>query len=137
MKWWALVVAKIAFLIALHLAMVAWLVRYYPRDRMGTDLAFTFALFGINLFIFVLGYGAWFDQKYRCRSCLRRLRMPLETGNWSQATIFAPPRLEWICPYGHGTMRQEEIQLSGVQADKWQKNDSDFWRAFEDAWRKD
>lgn len=137
MKWWALVAAKIAFLVLLHMALIAWIVTYYPRDRMGTDLAFTFALLGINLFVYLIGYAAWFDQKYRCRSCLRRLRMPLETGNWSHATIFAPPKLEWICPYGHGTMRQEEIQLSGAQADQWQKNDADFWRAFEDAWRKD
>jgi hypothetical protein len=137
MKWWALVVAKIAFLALLHLGLITWVVTYYPRDKMGTDLAFTFALMGINLFVYVVGYGFWFDQKYRCRTCLRRLRMPLETGYWSQATIFAPPRLEWICPYGHGTMSQEEILLSGGKPDKWKENDSDFWRAFEDAWRKD
>ncbi len=137
MRWWGLLTAKLAVLIALHVVLILWINGYYPKDRMGKDLAYTFALMGADMFVFVLGYAAWMDQKYRCRTCLRRLRMPLEKGNWSHATLFAPPTLEWICPYGHGTMKQEEIQLSGVQLDQWERNDDNFWKAFEDAWRKD
>jgi hypothetical protein len=137
MKWWALLAAKIAFLIALHLGLILWLNSFFPQDRMGRDLAYTFALLGADMFVFVLGYAGWIDQKYRCRACLHRLRMPIERGNWSHATLFAPPTLEWICPFGHGTMKEEEIHLSGAQQDHWEKNDDNFWRAFEDAWKKD
>ena len=45
------------------------------------------------------------DQRYRCRVCLRRLRMPVETGSWSRMLQFGRPRIEYICPYGHGTLR--------------------------------
>lgn len=53
------------------------------------------------------------DQKGRCRTCLRRLRMPVESGSWSKATLFNPPRTESICPYGHGTLEQPEVHTSG------------------------
>lgn len=137
MKWWALLAAKFLVLLGLHIVLIFWINGFFPKDRMGKDLAYTFALMAADMLVFLVGYAAWMDQKYRCRTCLSRLRMPLEKGNWSHATLFAPPKLEWICPFGHGTMSQEEIQLSGVQRDQWQKNDGDFWRAFEDAWRKD
>ena len=58
--------------------------------------------------------------------------MPVAIGYWSKATLFAPPQLEWICPFGHGTMRQSEVHLSGIQLDQWVENDADFWKAFED-----
>ncbi len=136
-KWWLLLAAKIAILLALHLVLIFWINRFFPEDRMGKDLAYTFSLLGTDMLVFIVGYAFWIDQRYRCRICLHRLRMPLESGNWSHATLFAPPRLEWICPFGHGTMRQEEIHLSGAQRDEWLKNDDNFWRAFEDAWKKD
>src|SRR5882724_4222293 len=45
------------------------------------------------------------DQRYRCRSCARRLRMPLMRGSWDQMLLVGPPRIEYICIYGHGTLR--------------------------------
>jgi len=137
-KWWALLAAKVIALIALHILLVFWINGFFPKERMGRDLSYTFALFGADMLVFVIGYALWADQKYRCRSCLTRLRMPLAIGNWSHVTLFGPaPRLEWICPFGHGTMSEVEARLSGTESDHWQKNDTDFWRAFEDAWRKD
>ena len=54
------------------------------------------------------------DQRYRCRVCLRRLRMPIETGSWSRMLQFGRPRIEYICPYGHGTLKEDELQISGL-----------------------
>ena len=53
------------------------------------------------------------DQRYRCRVCLRRLRMPIETGSWGRMLQFGRPRIEYICPYGHGTLKEDELQISG------------------------
>ena len=46
--------------------------------RMWYDLALLgwFALAVVALFFII------HDQRYRCRVCLRRLRMPVETGSW-------------------------------------------------------
>jgi hypothetical protein len=136
MRWWLLLVAKLALLLALHLGLILFINRFFPQDRMGKDLDYTFWLLAAGMFVFLAGYAAWIDQRYRCRSCCSRLRMPLAEGNWSRAVLFAPPKLEWICPHGHGAMRQEEFKIGGGKPDVWTENEKDFWKAFEDAWRK-
>jgi hypothetical protein len=66
------------------------------------------------------------DQRRRCRVCLRRLCMPVETGSWSRMLQFGRPRIEYICPYGHGTLKEEELQISGLQTPEW-SGSADLW----------
>ena len=67
------------------------------------------------------------DQRYRCRVCLRRLRMPVETGSWGRMLQFGRPRVEYICPYGHGTLRTDEVQISGLATPEWTPQSGDIW----------
>jgi hypothetical protein len=67
------------------------------------------------------------DQRYRCRVCLRKLRMPIATGSWGASLQFGSPRIEYICPYGHGTLREDEIQSTGRSAAEWTANSDDIW----------
>ncbi|WP_031500282.1 hypothetical protein [Bryobacter aggregatus] len=136
MKWWSLLGAKLAFLAAIHLLLIAWINWRIPDGVIGIHLGYSFAVLAADMSVFVLGYFLWLDQKYRCRNCASRLRMPVAIGNWSGATIFSPPKMEWICPFGHGTMRHHEAPLSRNEPDQWQRNEGDFWKEFEDAWRK-
>jgi hypothetical protein len=80
---------------------------------------------------FLIAAGALYaiihDQRYRCRVCLRRLRMPIETGSWSRILQFGRPRIEYICPYGHGTLREDEVQLSGGPNTEWTPHSDDIW----------
>jgi hypothetical protein len=80
---------------------------------------------------FLIGAGALYviiyDQRYRCRVCLRRLRMPIETGSWSRILQFGRPRIEYICPYGHGTLREDEVQFSGGANTEWTPHSDDIW----------
>jgi hypothetical protein len=80
---------------------------------------------------FLLAAGALYliirDQRYRCRVCLRRLRMPVETGSWSRMLQFGRPRIEYICPYGHGTLREDELQISGLENPQWTPHSDDLW----------
>jgi hypothetical protein len=64
-------------------------------------------------------YLCIWDQRYRCRVCLRRLRMPVETGSWSRMLLLGRPRIEYICPYGHGTLKFSELQISGLENPEW------------------
>jgi len=80
---------------------------------------------------FLLCAGALYiivwDQRYRCRICLRRLRMPVETGSWGRMLQFGRPRIEYICPYGHGTLKQDELQISGLENPRWTPHSGDIW----------
>jgi hypothetical protein len=66
------------------------------------------------------------DQRYRCRVCARRLRMPITAGSWGQMLQFGRPRTEYICPYGHGTLKVSDLQISGLEAADWKAHE-DIW----------
>jgi hypothetical protein len=80
---------------------------------------------------FLLAVGALYliirDQRYRCRVCLRRLRMPIETGSWGQMLQLGRPRTEYICVYGHGTLKADELQISGLANPEWTPHSDDLW----------
>lgn len=71
-------------------------------------------------------YLSVLDQRYRCRVCLRRLRMPIEKGSWSLMLQLGRPEVEYICPYGHGKLNVPELQISGMENPEW-KEQGDIW----------
>ena len=79
-------------------------------------------LFGAGMLYLVV-----YDQRYRCRVCLRRLRMPVETGSRGFMLQMGRPRTEYICSYGHGTLKQEEFQTSGLENPEWTAHSGDMW----------
>ena len=36
--------------------------------------------------------------------------------------IFGRPRIEYICPFGHGTLKEAELQISGLENPEWKPN---------------
>ena len=82
----------------------------------------TFVLLGIIGVIWAVIH----DQRYRCRTCLRRLRMPILTGNWTHI-LLGRPRTEYICPFGHGTLTVDEVQITGHLVPDWEPHE-DMWK---------
>jgi hypothetical protein len=98
-----------------------------PLNYGGQYLAINLALMVWFLFGAGMLYLIVYDQRYRCRVCLRRLRMPVETGSRGFMLQFGRPRIEYICPYGHGTLKQEEFQTSGLENPEWTAHSGDMW----------
>jgi hypothetical protein len=96
-----------------------------PKDPFAQDLGFTFLMLLYWLLAVGLVWVIVWDQRYRCRTCLRQLRMPLRTGSWTQV-LFGSPRTEYICLYGHGTLKVDELQISGQTIRDWEPHD-DIW----------
>ena len=67
------------------------------------------------------------DQRYRCRVCLRRLRMPIATGSWGRILQLGRPRIEYICTYGHGTLSEDDLHISGLSGAEWTPHSEDIW----------
>jgi hypothetical protein len=139
MRYWAYLAAKIAVAAGVFrglLALINWKfppvpeyirgVSYIP-PRFGYDLSFTFAVLVWFILAAVSVKFIILDQQHRCRVCLRRLRMPVETGSWSYMLQLGRPRIEYICPYGHGTLKEEELQISGLQDPEWTPHSDDIW----------
>ena len=55
--------------------------------------------------------------------------MPIETGSWSRMLQFGRPRIEYICPYGHGTLKEDELQISGLENPEWTPHSDDSGRS--------
>ena len=98
----------------------------YMPPRFGYNLYYTGAVLLWFLGCSGVLYGIVWDQRYRCRVCLRRLRMPIETGSWSRMLLLGRPRIEYICLYGHGTLREAELQISGLENPEWTPH-ADMW----------
>lgn len=140
MKYWSYFVAKLLGVGVVSFC-VRWLIlntlpipkqsQIYRHDPFSHDLLWTTVLMGWFLLSAGLVWLAILDQRFRCRTCLRRLRMPVATGSWSMATLFAPPKMEYICPYGHGTMKQPQVQIAGRELPAWQEHDDNIWRELE------
>src|ERR1043166_8814004 len=147
MRYWAFLSGKLLAIAGLSYAMFAALQRFWPppqqfayvylgelsgaaqpyTPRFGHDLGFTLAVGLWFLLSCGMLYGAIWDQRYRCRVCLRRLRMPVETGSWSRMLQFGRPEIEYICTYGHGTLKEDEFQISGLEGPEWTPHSDDLW----------
>lgn len=95
------------------------------------DLPFTFAIFAVWL----LGAGllaiiVW-DHRRRCRVCLRKMILPASSGSWGNIVTLGRPQTELVCPFGHGTLQIEELQITGRAAPAWHAQKDDIWKELE------
>jgi hypothetical protein len=137
MKYWGFLAAKLVVAGALACAIGWGIARVYPQTepfmlgisegQFAPRLAVTFVMFLYFLFCLGLLYAVIMDQRYRCRTCLRRLRMPIAKGSWTHILLHGPPRTEYICPYGHGTLKVQILQLGGPHPPDWQPHE-DMWK---------
>ena len=135
MKYWAYLVAKLAAAAAI-LYPLRWAIALaFPEPKpfaeggpnpLIRDLPYTFTMLFYTLFAVGLLWAIVWDQRYRCRTCLRRLRMPIQTGSWTHV-LFGAPRTEYICLYGHGTLKVAELQITGHQEPDWEPH-RDMWQ---------
>jgi hypothetical protein len=137
MRYWAYLAGKLALAGAglywlLLRAVALWPAnpKHDPLAPLGNGNAWLLCdLTLMGWFLLACGtvYVIVWDQRYRCRTCLRRLRMPVETGSWGRMLQFGRPRIEYICPYGHGTLKEDELQISGRANPEWTPNSDDIW----------
>jgi hypothetical protein len=136
MRYWAFFSGKLIAAAGLSYGLFVALNRFWPPSqefayvippRFAHDLWFTAAVGLWFLLSCGLLYAAIWDQRYRCRTCLRRLRMPIETGSWSRMLQFGRPEIEYICTYGHGRLNVAEVQISGSENPEWTSQPNDYW----------
>lgn len=135
MKYWAYLTGKLVVggLIAWGIGRAVYLLfptpdqfAYVTLPPFAHDLTYTFLMLLYMLFCAGLLWAIVWDQRYRCRSCGRRLRMPIVKGSWTHV-LLGPPRTEYICPYGHGTLKVPELHITGQEPLDWQPHE-DMWK---------
>lgn len=135
MKYWGYLVAKLAIAGGVLYGLERFLAHMLPAQRpfvdggpfpAGHSLMVTVVMMLYTLFAGGLAWAILWDQRSRCRACLRRLRMPIQKGSWTHV-LFGAPRTEYICPYGHGTLNVAELQITGHQEPDWRPHE-DMWK---------
>jgi len=136
MRYWAYFASKLIGIAAVSYGLFGALTRFWPQQqqfayvyppRFGHDLGYTLGVGVWFLLSCAMLYAAIWDQRYRCRICLRRLRMPIETGSWSRMLQLGRPEIEYICTYGHGRLNVAEVQISGSENPEWTPQPNDIW----------
>ena len=143
MKYWGYFLAKLTAVAGFLWGVWVALASVWPQPEpvfiqkqlvqlnpFGTHLGYTAAMMGLWLLTVGLVYLVFLDQRFRCRSCLRRLRMPVSYGEWDQI-LMGRPRTDYICPFGHGTLRVPELHLASPELVKWKPIDN-MWKELED-----
>jgi hypothetical protein len=130
--WFAAKLAIAAVLLGLVWRLVEALLPPAPGGllanlpRLGIDLPYTL---GVG-FIVVLGWAllkiALHDQQYRCRICLRKLRMPQAEGRLSYVWLLGNPYTEYICTFGHGKLYVPDVHLASTGKPRWVGSE-DLW----------
>jgi hypothetical protein len=135
LRYWAflavkLVAATIVAALVLRVLNYFWLPAtpwfHLNRAQFGRDLGYSTLVMVWFLFSYGLFYLAVWDQRSRCRTCLRRLVMPVESGSWSSMLQFGRPQLEYICAWGHGRLNVEELEFPGKVDPEWTEQ-GDMW----------
>ena len=141
MRYWGYLVGKLAAIAAVIYGLqVAVMQRFPPgrtwyggkvRSMFLWDMTYTFCVLGVWLIAAGLLTLAIHDQRRRCRTCLRRLIMPVATGSWGNILRIGRPRTEWICAFGHGTLRIDELKITGKEGPDWEPHDDNIWKELE------
>ena len=135
MKYWGYLVAKLALAAGILVPLERGIAHAFPPlkpfsqggpNPLLRDVPYNFTMFAFSLIIAGVLWAIVWDQRYRCRTCLRRLRMPIQTGSWTHVLLGAP-RTEYICTYGHGTLKVAELQITGRQQPDWEPHE-DMWK---------
>ena len=136
MRYWGILVAKLVVTAAgLYGIWIGLKASYTPPYEVALwnhspflhDLNWTTMVFLYGLLVNGVLFLIFWDQRYRCRTCGRRLRMPIQTGRYAQMLLHGRPKLEYICTYGHGTLKVPELEFAGKEKSDWEPND-DMWK---------
>jgi hypothetical protein len=138
MRYWAYLAGKVVVAAVPLYGLLFLLERSFPPlpknhdplaalAQAGKSLACDLWLLGWFVLCVATVYMIVWDQRRRCRVCLRQLRMPIETGSRSYMLQLGRPTVESICPYGHGTLKEDELQITGHDSPEWKRNSDDIW----------
>jgi len=137
MRYWAYLAGKVVVAAAPLYGLLKLVLKTFPKPPQGADsdwsrlhslgpelLAYVYVMVWFLLCAGAL-YAIVWDQRRRCRVCLRRLRMPIETGSRGFMLQFGQPRIETICVYGHGTLSEDEAR--SMTDAEWTPHPDDIW----------
>src|SRR5881227_3411654 len=127
MRYWGWFAAKLTVAVAGTSALLKQISRAFPpeTDKLAPlNHGMSFLLCDLALLLcFLLFAGTLYlsirDQRDQFRTFVRRLSMPIATGSSSRILLLGRPQIEYICPFVRGTLREDDLHISGSSIAKW------------------
>ena len=69
------------------------------------------------------------DQQSRCRTCLRRLELPVEIGR-TGSVLLNWAGTEMVCSEGHGVLYVPESAANSLDQNRWNRLDESWSNLF-------
>ena len=130
-EWLGFFLVKSALLLAVA-ALASWcLVHWISRWAVGSVYPvvdeFSIWVF-LPLAIATLSWSVR-DQQKRCRTCLRRLELPVEIGR-AGSVLLNWAGTEMVCSQGHGVLYLPESPANALERDRWNTLDESWSSLF-------
>jgi len=126
-RWMSFFFAKSALLLAIAAlsswSLVHWIAHWLVGATYPSVDEFSIWLF-LPLAIAALSWSVR-DQQNRCRTCLRRLEMPVEIGR-TGSVLLNWAGTEMVCSEGHGVLYLPDSPANSLDRDRWNSLD-DTW----------
>lgn len=131
MLWLSFLTMKAGLLLAVA-ALTSWAVVHWLASLVvGSTypLADEYAIWlFLTLAIVALSWAVR-DQQRRCRTCLRRLELPVAIGR-TGSVLLNWAGTEMVCPQGHGVLYLPESSSNSLDQDRWNKLDESWQSLF-------
>ena len=129
--WFGFLAAKSSLLLSIA-ALSAWcLVHWIANWTVGSTYPmvdeYSLWLF-LPLAIATLSWSVG-DQQRRCRTCLRRLQLPVEIGR-TGSVLLNWAGTEMVCSEGHGVLYLPDSAANSLDQDRWNKLDESWESLF-------
>jgi len=124
--WWGFFGGKTALLLMLCFVIALDVTRYGSLLLTGTVHPMTNIVSMWVFLVLAIGALSWavYDQRRRCRVCLRRLGFSVQVGCPGYALLECWAATELMCAQGHGMLYMPETEASWLEGDQWSNFDT-------------
>ncbi|HZM10651.1 MAG TPA: ABC transporter permease [Candidatus Limnocylindrales bacterium] len=129
--WIAFFLAKSALLLAIS-ALASWCLVHWISYWLVGPVYPMVDDFSIWVFLpLAIAAMSWSvrDQQRRCRTCLRRLELPVEIGRIG-SVLLNWAGIEMVCPQGHGVLYLPDSPANSLDRDRWSNLDESWSSLF-------
>jgi hypothetical protein len=124
--WWGFFTIKVVLLLLLSLVVALAVTRYGSVLLTGTVEPMSNVVSMWVFLVLAIGALSWavYDQRRRCRVCLRRLGLSVHVGCPGYTLLDCWAATELVCSQGHGMLYMPDTDASWLEGDQWSNLDT-------------
>lgn len=125
-RWWGFFTGKTVLLLMFSLVVALGVARYASVLLTGTVEPISNLASMWVFLVLAIGALSWavYDQRRRCRVCLRRLGLSVHVGCPGYTLLDCWAATELVCAQGHGMLYMPDTEASWMEGDQWSNLDT-------------